>query len=66
MIEVDTASMKVTDSYTDISNISQGYVSHSFNQFIDLDGNQIVAVDHGDAYPRSVVLTKYDTDGKLQ
>ena len=62
MIEVDTASMKVTDSYTDISNISQGYVSHSFNQFIDLDGNQIVAVDHGDAYPRSVVLTKYDTD----
>lgn len=62
MIEVDTSSMEVTDSFTEISNVGEGYVSHSFNQFIDTDGNQIVAVDHGDAYPRSVVLVKYNTD----
>ena len=61
-IEVDTDTMDVTDSFTSIANISYGYVSHSFNQFILADGDQIVGVDHGDAYPRSIVLTKYDTD----
>ncbi|MBR4201602.1 MAG: hypothetical protein IKQ91_10100 [Oscillospiraceae bacterium] len=33
-----------------------GYVSHSFNQFIRVDGEQFAAIDHGDAYPRSIVL----------
>lgn len=32
------------------------YVSHSFNQFILVDDGRLVAVDHGDAYPRSVAL----------
>lgn len=61
-LEFDIETMKFTDSYTGIMNVSYGYVSHSFNQFIQLDGSQIVAVDHGDAYPRSVVLAKYNTD----
>ncbi|MBQ1724616.1 MAG: hypothetical protein II022_01980, partial [Muribaculaceae bacterium] len=30
-----------------------------FNQFIRIDGDKIVAVDHGDAHPRSVVLGQY-------
>ena len=59
-MSVDTRNMKVTDSYSGISNIGYGYVSHSFNQFIQVDGNELLAVDHGDAYPRSVVLIKYD------
>lgn len=33
-----------------------GYVSHSFNQFIKSDGDNIIALNHGDAYPRSAVL----------
>lgn len=32
------------------------HVSHSFNQFIKMDGENLIYVDHGDAYPRSVVL----------
>ena len=61
-IQVDVNKMQITDSFTDIMNVGYGYVSHSFNQFIRTDGNKIVAVDHGDAYPRSVVLVEYPTD----
>ncbi len=61
-IEVDMPSMTITDSYTGVMNVNYGYVSHSFNQFIRTDGNNIVAVDHGDAHPRSAALVKYKTD----
>ena len=61
-IEVDMPSMTITDSYTGIMNVDYGYVSHSFNQFIKTDGNHIVALDHGDAHPRSAVLVKYNSD----
>ena len=61
-IEVDIPSMTITDSYTGVMNVEYGYVSHSFNQFIKTDGNHIVALDHGDAHPRSAVLVKYNSD----
>ena len=61
-IELDMETMTVTDSYMDVMNSSVGYVSHSFNQFIKVEDNHIVAVDHGDAYPRSITLIKYSTD----
>ncbi len=61
-IQVDEKNMNITDSFTDIMNSSYGYVSHSFNQFIKTDGNHLVAVDHGDAYPRSIALIEYPTD----
>ena len=61
-IEVDMPSMTITDSYTGIMNVEYGYVSHSFNQFIKTDGAHIVALDHGDAHPRSAVLVKYNSD----
>ncbi|MBR4703275.1 MAG: leucine-rich repeat domain-containing protein, partial [Oscillospiraceae bacterium] len=52
--------MEITDARYDISNISTGYVSHSFNQFILVDGDRnIVTLDHGDAHPRSAVLQRY-------
>ncbi|MDE7431350.1 MAG: hypothetical protein K2N34_05490 [Lachnospiraceae bacterium] len=36
-----------------------GYVSHSFNQFLLVDQDKrLVTVDHGDAYPRSIVLMR--------
>lgn len=62
-IAVDQDSMAVTDSYYDVMNQSYGYVSHSFNQYIivDEDGH-IVAIDHGDAYPRGVAFCKYYAD----
>ncbi len=32
------------------------HVSHSFASYVRFDGERIVYVDHGDAYPRSIVL----------
>ncbi len=51
-----------TKTITDDSNTivgGNGYVSHSFNQFIEVDGDDLVTVDHGDAYPRAIVLMRY-------
>lgn len=60
--EVDTSAMKITDSYTCVASSSSGYVSHSFNQFIKVNTDgKMVAIDHGDAYPRSIVLSKYNS-----
>ena len=61
-IEVNTSNMTVTDSYTKIWNAKGGYVSHSFNQFIGVYNHKIIAVDHGDARPRSICLMKYSTN----
>ena len=61
-IQVDMASMTITDYFAGVMNNSCGYVSHSFNQFIKVENGHIIAVDHGDAYPRSIVLTKYNTN----
>ena len=60
MIQVDTGDMTVTDSYYIVMNSAYGYCSHSFNQFVTVDGGKLVSVNHGDAYPRSVVLMKYN------
>ena len=62
IISVDTSTMKLIKCQTGVSNTSKGYVSHSFNQFIKLQGKNMVTVDHGDGYPRSIVLIKHGTD----
>ncbi len=60
---VRQSDMTITDSYYEVMNSSYGYVSHSFNQFITVDeAGKIVALDHGDAYPRGVVFSKYYAD----
>ena len=59
MIALRISDMKVTDQLTKVWNSSYGYVSHSFNQFVRVDGDTLLAVDHGDYYPRSVALFKY-------
>ena len=50
-------------SRSGVSYIGTGYVSHSFNQFIRTDGGYVYTADHGDAYPRSVVLVKKNASG---
>ena len=37
--------------------LSTVYTSHSFNQFVIDDGQNIAWLNHGDAYPRSIQLT---------
>lgn len=61
MINVRQSNMKITDSLTEVSSVSRGYVSHSFNQFILIDQEgRIVTLDHGDAGDtRSAVLLRY-------
>lgn len=59
MIAVRISDMTVTDQLTKVWNSGYGYVSHSFNQFVRVDGDQLLAVDHGDAHPRSVALFRY-------
>lgn len=52
--------MTFTDTRIYISDNTYGYVSHSFNQFILIDNeDNVVTLDHGDAYPRALVLIKY-------
>lgn len=58
MFQVDTEEMKVTAQSTGVS--FSGYVSHSFNQFIQNDNNKIAALDHGDTYPRAIQLYRYN------
>ncbi|MBQ3666176.1 MAG: Ig-like domain-containing protein [Lachnospiraceae bacterium] len=62
---VDEKDLTLLDSYSDVMNISYGYVSHSFNQLIATDGEYVYRVDHGDAYPRAVVLTRCRVDGSI-
>ena len=59
MIALRISDMTVTDELTEVLNRNYGYISHSFNQFVRVDGDTLLAVDHGDALPRSVVLIKY-------
>ena len=58
-------------AYIDINDMSvirsgdiDGWVSHSFNQFVRTDGENVVYVDQGDAYPRSIVLNKLNLSDK--
>lgn len=57
--------MDIQQNQYTVWNISSGYVSHSFNQFILTDGTYIYRLDHGDGYPRSVVMTKCKKDNIL-
>ena len=57
---IDTAKMKMLDSQSSVYNYSVGYCSHSFNQFVALDGNNAITADHGDAYPRGILFCRYN------
>ncbi len=57
-IEVDIDKMQITYSRTGVSYYETGYVSHSFNQFIQAENDFSYTVDHGDAYPREILLAK--------
>ncbi|WP_325208379.1 Ig-like domain-containing protein [Ruminococcus sp. N15.MGS-57] len=76
LFTIDKSSMSLTDSMYDVSNLTDGYVSHSFNQFIKADegGKYIYRVDHSESSNytmngsylsvNGITLTKYKADGK--
>ncbi len=47
---VDTSTMTATDIP------DRPYASHSFNEFVATAGDDVLFIDHGDAYPRGVQL----------
>ena len=60
---VNADNMTVVDKKTDISYVDTGYVSHSFNQFIQIDQGKMTTLDQCDAFPsRALVMLKYSAD----
>lgn len=63
LIVFDSVKMAISAYDTDVSNWSKaGYVSHSFNQYIAVNGNEYAFLDHGDAYPRAAVLQLFSVE----
>lgn len=56
-IVIDPNTMQVKNK---LSEFQENHVSHSFGQRVQYSGNHYVLVDHGDAYPRAVVMHKYN------
>lgn len=54
--------MKLEQEWNEVMNVSYGYVSHSFNQFLVVEDGKLYRMDHGDAYPRGIVITKSEQD----
>ncbi|MDR1299719.1 MAG: S-layer homology domain-containing protein [Oscillospiraceae bacterium] len=59
-IKINTGTMSVEYQSPDFDD---NHVSHSFRQFVKYDGGKTVYVDHGDAYPRSIVLQTETASG---
>ena len=55
--------MTLSGYNTGVSSTDTGYCSHSFNQFVAIDGDDIYTLDHGDAYPRGIFLCRYKNKG---
>lgn len=56
---IEEDSMKINQSRYTVT-WGWGYVSHSFNQFVIAEDGKLYRLDHGDAYPRSVTISKCD------
>ena len=59
---IDTSNMTLADHYGSALGTKYGYVTHSFNQFIQVDNGKLVGLDQGDSHPRALVLLKYPSD----
>lgn len=60
--QIRISSMEVLYSAYEVAYVPTGYVAHSFDQHITADGNKIIALDQGDAYPRAAVLSRYSAE----
>lgn len=59
---IDTSNMTLADQYGSALGTKYGYVTHSFNQFIQVDNGKLVGLDQGDSHPRALVILKYPSD----
>lgn len=66
IFKIDEEALNLADSFYSVYNLKDaGYVSHSFNQFIQTDGKDVYRVDHSDALPRGITIIKNSADGSL-
>lgn len=63
---VQQSDMQLIDSYSGVMNLSYGYVSHSFMQFVKTDDTYVYRVDLGDAYPRGIAYTATKMTDKIR
>lgn len=55
-IAFDEDSMTLLNA-DDLGEFQRNHVSHDFNQFVMADGKEFITVDHGDAGPRSILVS---------
>lgn len=60
MFRIRMSDLRILASQTDVSNTGHGYMSHSFNQFLDKKNGKIYACDHGDAYNRAITMMRFE------
>lgn len=61
----DQSPLSLTGSQTggEPSHTDYGYVSHSFNQFVQVFDGFAYGLDHGDGYPRAMRVNRFDGRG---
>lgn len=71
--KIDTDKMELLESMTFVSTIStlsnfeqEGFVSHSFNQFIKEEDGYVYRVDHGEGDDYGINVSKCKTDGSIK
>ncbi len=61
-ISVDTqGEMEIVLSQTDDTTTGYGFAQKSFNQFVLVENNKLLALDHSNTNPRSIVMFSYDS-----
>ncbi len=61
LFSIRISDLKIMDQVTDVTYHSRGYASHSFNQFITVDGTDLLTLTHSDAYPRAAAIFRFDS-----
>lgn len=59
MMRIRMSDLEILACQSNVANFSYGYVSHSFNQFLDKKNGRIYACDHGDAHPRGIAVMSF-------
>ncbi len=65
IFKIKESDMTLEDSYSDVMNLSYGYVSHSFNQFIKIQDGIIYRSEHGEGYPTGITITGFKDGNKV-
>lgn len=60
MMRIRMSDLAILACQTNVDNFGVGYVSHSFNQFLDKKNGRIYACDHGDAFPRGIAVMSFE------